>query len=54
MANINLKHFPDDLHQRAKIKAAVDKTTLRQIIIQALREYLKASSKTTQRGTHGN
>ena len=27
MANINLKDFPDDLHQAAKIKAAVDKTT---------------------------
>jgi hypothetical protein len=40
MANINLKGFPDDLHQAAKIKAAVEKTTLREIIIRALTEYV--------------
>jgi hypothetical protein len=41
MATINLRDFPDDLHQAAKIKAVVDKTTLREIIIRALREYVK-------------
>ena len=41
MANINLKDFPDDLHQAAKIKAAMEKTTLREVIIRALAEYVK-------------
>jgi hypothetical protein len=41
VANINLKDFPDDLHQAAKIKAAMEKTTLREVIIRALAEYVK-------------
>ena len=41
MATINLRDFPEDLHQAAKIKAVMDKTTLREIIIRALREYVK-------------
>ena len=41
MANINLKDFPDDLHQAAKIKAVMEKTTLREVIIRALAEYVK-------------
>jgi len=49
MANINLRDFPDDLHQAAKIKAAVDKTTLREIIIRALEAYVKTPSKTPKR-----
>jgi predicted HicB family RNase H-like nuclease len=36
-----LRDFPDDLHQAAKIKAAMEKTTLREIIIRALTEYVK-------------
>ena len=49
MATINLRDFPDDLHQAAKIKAAVDKTTLREIIIRALEAYVKTHSKTPKR-----
>ena len=41
MAVINLRNFPDDLHQAAKIKAVMDKTTLREIIIRAIAEYVK-------------
>ncbi|MBI5578782.1 MAG: 3-hydroxyacyl-CoA dehydrogenase [Deltaproteobacteria bacterium] len=41
MAVINLRDFPDDLHQAAKIRAAMDKTTLREIIIRAIAEYVK-------------
>jgi hypothetical protein len=41
MAVINLRDFPDDLHQAAKIKAVMDKTTLREIIIRAIAEYVK-------------
>jgi plasmid stability protein len=49
MANINLKDFPDDLHQAAKIRAAMEKTTLREIIIRALEAYVKTPSKTPKR-----
>lgn len=45
MATINLRDFPDDLHQAAKIKAAVEKTTLREIIIRALRQYVGLPEK---------
>ena len=41
MAVINLRDFPDDLHQAAKIRAVMDKTTLREIIIRAITEYVK-------------
>ena len=33
--------FPDDLHKKAKIRAAQEGTTLKEIIIRALTEYLK-------------
>jgi plasmid stability protein len=56
MATINLRDFPDDLHQAAKIKAAVEKTTLREIIIRALEAYCETPSKTPKKkgGKHGN
>jgi hypothetical protein len=41
MAVINLRDFPDDLHQAAKIKAVMEKTTLREIVIRAISEYVK-------------
>jgi len=41
MAVINLRDFPDDLHQAAKIRAVMDKTTLREIIIRAIAAYVK-------------
>ena len=50
MANINLKDFPDDLHQAAKIKAAMEKTTLREVIIRALAEYVKKPVKGRKKG----
>ena len=52
MATINLRDFPDDLHQAAKIKAAMEKTTLREIIIRALEAYCKTSKK--KGGRHGD
>jgi plasmid stability protein len=56
MATINLRDFPDDLHQAAKIKAAMGKTTLREIIIRALEAYVKTPSKTPKKkgGKHGD
>ena len=41
MATINLRDFPADLHRKAKIRAAEEGTTLKEIIIKALTEYLK-------------
>jgi hypothetical protein len=52
MATINLRDFPDDLHQAAKIKAAMEKTTLREIIIRALEAYCKTPKK--KGGKHGD
>jgi len=39
-----LLDIPADLHKRAKVRAAVDGTTLKEIILRALKEYLKKKS----------
>ena len=38
---IQMRNFPADLHKRAKIQAAKEETTLKEIVIKALTEYLK-------------
>lgn len=38
-------NFPDDLHKEAKVRAAQEGTTLKEIIIRALTEYLKEKEK---------
>ncbi len=43
--NVNINDFPEDLHKRAKIQAAVEGTSLKAIIIKALTEYLKKQKK---------
>ncbi|MBE9580139.1 MAG: 3-hydroxyacyl-CoA dehydrogenase [Proteobacteria bacterium] len=43
--NINIADFPEDLHHRAKIQAAIEKTSLKGLIIKALEEYLKKAKK---------
>jgi len=40
MAMIYLKDFPDDLHTRLKVQAAVEKTTMKDLIIRLIEEYL--------------
>ncbi len=42
---INIKDFPDDLHREAKIQAAVEGISLKEIFIRALRDYLKKKKK---------
>jgi predicted HicB family RNase H-like nuclease len=42
---INIRGFPDDLHRQAKIQAAVEGVTLKDLIIKALTEYLKRARK---------
>ena len=41
MATINLRDIPDDLHRKAKAKAAMEGITLKQLVIRAIDEYLK-------------
>ncbi|MGB5921912.1 MAG: hypothetical protein WBH36_06780 [Syntrophobacteria bacterium] len=41
MAVINIREVPDDLHTRVKVQAAKERTTLRELVIRALEEYLK-------------
>jgi len=50
MATINLRDFPDDLHQAAKIKAAVDKTTLRESSSGRLRRMSKHLPRRPKKG----
>jgi predicted HicB family RNase H-like nuclease len=38
---IYIREFPDDLHKEAKIQAAREETTLRELVIKALTEYLR-------------
>ena len=41
MANINLRDVPEDLHRRAKARAAMEGVTLKQLILRLLEEYLE-------------
>ena len=43
--NVNIKDFPQDLHRKAKIQAAMEGITLKALIIKALTEYLKKAKK---------
>ena len=41
MVSVNIRDFPEELHHKAKIQAAVEKTTLKDLMIKALAEYLE-------------
>ena len=41
MVSVNIRDFPEKLHHKAKIQAAVEKTTLKDLMIKALAEYLE-------------
>jgi predicted HicB family RNase H-like nuclease len=45
MADMNLRDFPDDLHHRAKVQAAVERITLKELVIRALEEYFKEKKR---------
>ena len=45
MATIYLRDFPEDLRHRAKIQAAIEKTSLKDLIAKALLEYLERQQK---------
>jgi hypothetical protein len=42
MATLNLKDFPEELHRQAKSRAALEGTTLRDLVIHAVAVYLKS------------
>ena len=39
--NLHIKDFPEDLHREAKIQAAILGISLKELIIQAARDFLK-------------
>ena len=41
MVSVNIRDFPEELHHKAKIQAAVEKTTLKELMMKALTEYLE-------------
>jgi plasmid stability protein len=45
MAMIYLKDFPDDLHHRMKVQAALERTTMKDLIIRLLEEYLDKADR---------
>ena len=49
MATVYLRDFPEDLHHKVKIQAAVEKSTIKDLVIKALNDYLK-----TQGGDYGS
>lgn len=40
MATLNLKNFPDDLHEQAKSRAALEGITLKELVVEAVSGYL--------------
>ena len=40
MATLNLKNFPDDFHDQAKSRAALEGITLKELVVQAVSGYL--------------
>ncbi len=41
MTALFIRDFPEDLHHKAKIQAALERTTLKDLVSKALREYLR-------------
>lgn len=41
MRAVLIKNFPDDLHHKAKVQAALEQTTLKDLFAKAMREYLR-------------
>ena len=41
MVSVNLRDFPEELHHKAKIQAAVERITLKDLLIKAITEYLE-------------
>jgi predicted HicB family RNase H-like nuclease len=44
MKTVILKNFPEDLHRKAKAKAAMMGISLKELIIRAITEYIKKAN----------
>ena len=42
---LNVKNFSDQIHYEAKVQAAIEGISLKELIEKSLREYLKANKK---------
>jgi len=45
MKSLIIKDFPDDVHREMKIQAAVEGITMKELVIQAVKDYLKKRKK---------
>ena len=43
--NLFIREFPDDVHREMKIQAAVEGISIKELVIRAVREYLKKRKK---------
>jgi predicted HicB family RNase H-like nuclease len=44
LKDLNLRAFPEDLHRKAKAKAAMMGISLKELIIRAITEYIKRAN----------
>jgi hypothetical protein len=54
MVVINMRDFPEDLHREAKVRAALDGVTMKEVIIRALTEYLRKKPDKQKGRKHGD
>lgn len=40
-----IRHFPEDLHKRARLQAVTEGTSLKDLILKAVAEYLKRAER---------
>jgi predicted HicB family RNase H-like nuclease len=43
--NVLIKDFPNDLHREMKIQASVERISMKELVIRAVRDYLKKKKK---------
>jgi predicted HicB family RNase H-like nuclease len=43
--NVHIKDFPQDLHREMKIQAAVEGISIKELVIRAVKDYLKKRKK---------
>ena len=43
--NLHIKDFPEDLHRETKIQAAVEGISIKELVIRAVKDYLKKRKK---------
>lgn len=43
--NVLIKDFPDDVHRKMKIQAAVEGISIKELVIRAVKDYLRKKKK---------